>query len=97
MPSATTVENGTYFPLSRPLFVYVSAKSAEKPEIKEFTDFYLNNVGTLAVQVNYVPLPNKAYALTKDNIKKKKLGTVFGGEPEVGLRIEELLKMEVKQ
>ena len=60
LPSRETVENGTYYPLSRPLLIYVSAKSAERPEIKEFTQFYLKKVGVLATEVKYIPLPQKS-------------------------------------
>lgn len=95
-PSTQNVESGVYFPLSRPIFIYVSAKAAEKPEVKEFTEFYLGNAGPLAKQVKYVPLPQKAYTMAKEHFGNKKLGTAFGGEPEVGLKIEELLKREAK-
>jgi phosphate transport system substrate-binding protein len=96
LPSAKTVEDGTYQPLSRPIFIYVSKKSAEKPEIKEFIEFYMKNAATLVKQVKYVPLPAKAYALGLEHFKKGKLGTVFGGEAEVGVKIEDLLKREAK-
>ncbi len=96
LPSKATVENGTYFPLSRPLFIYVSATAAEKPEVMEFTKFYIDNAAKLASQVKYVSLPAKAYKMGLDNLTKKKMGTVFGGENEVGLKIEDLLKREAK-
>jgi phosphate transport system substrate-binding protein len=48
MPSPENVLAGTYNPLSRPLFIYVSRKSMDKPAVKEFVEFYLKNVGTLA-------------------------------------------------
>ncbi len=95
-PSPTTVENGTYFPLSRPIFIYVSEKAAKKPEVKEFTDYYLKNVGELAKQVKYIPLPQKAYSMATKNFKATKLGTAFAGEPQVGVKIEDLLKREAK-
>lgn len=96
LPSKATVENGTYFPLSRPLFIYVSSKSAAKPEVMEFTKFYIEKAGELASQVKYVALPAKAYKMSLDNVAKKKMGTVFGGHNEVGLKIEDLLKREAK-
>lgn len=96
LPSAQTVENGTYFPFSRPIFIYVSAKATIRPEVKEFTVFYLTHAGTLARQVQYVPLPKEAYLLAKKNFEAGKLGTAFGGEPEVGLKIEDLLQREAK-
>ncbi len=96
LPSKATVENGTYFPLSRPLFVYVSAKAFEKPEVAEFSKFYMENASNLSSQVKYVSLPAKAYKMAIENLTKKKMGTVFGGENEVGLKIEDLLKREAK-
>lgn|SRR5574341_235503 len=96
LPSFDTVKNGTYQPLSRPIFIYVNAKSIEKPEIREFVEFYLKNAPRLVNEVKYVPLPDSAYKLALENFKKKKLGTGFGGEPEVGVSVEELLKREGK-
>jgi phosphate transport system substrate-binding protein len=95
-PSAKTVEDGTYQPLSRPIFIYVSSKSMEKPEVKEFVEFYLKHASSLVKEVKYVPLPTKAYSMAMEHFQKKKLGTVFGGKPEVGVTIEELLKREAK-
>jgi phosphate transport system substrate-binding protein len=96
MPSSKTVEDGTYQPLSRPIFIYVSKKAAAKPEVKEFVEFYLKNGPSLIKEVKYVPLPNKAYALGLEHFQKGKVGTVFGGEAQVGIKIEELLKREAK-
>ena len=96
LPSLETVKNGTYQPLARPVFIYVNAKSVDKPEVKEFVEFYLNQAPKLVKAVKYVPLPDKAYTLAKDNFKTKKTGTGFGGEPEVGVSVEELLQREGK-
>jgi phosphate transport system substrate-binding protein len=93
-PSAETVKNGTYQPLSRPIFIYVNAKSMEKPEVRDFVEFYIKNAPKLVKEVKYVPLPDMAYKLAMDNVKKKKLGTGFGGMAEVGVSVEELLKRE---
>jgi phosphate transport system substrate-binding protein len=95
-PSAQTVENGTYYPLSRPIFIYVSKKSAAKPEVKEFVEFYLKNAAPLVKEVKYVPLPASAYTTALEHFHKGKVGTVFGGEAKVGLKIEDLLKREAK-
>jgi phosphate transport system substrate-binding protein len=96
MPSPKTVEDGTYQPLSRPIFIYVNAKAMDKPEVKEFVEFYLKNAPKLVKEVKYVPLPANAYTMALEHFHKRKLGTVFGGESEVGLKIEELLKREAK-
>jgi phosphate transport system substrate-binding protein len=95
-PSAQTVEGGTYQPLSRPIFIYVAKKSASKPEVKEFVEFYLKNAPTLVKQVKYVPLPAKAYSMALEHFNKGRVGTVFGGKSEVGITIEELLNREAK-
>ncbi len=96
LPSLETVKSGEYQPLSRPLFIYVNAKAAERPAVKEFVEFYIKNAPKISKQVGYIPLPDKAYELVKKRFEKRKIGTVFGGEPEVGLTIEELLKREAK-
>lgn len=95
-PSVKTVENGTYNPLSRPVFIYVSEKSYQKPEVKNFVEFYLKNAGVLANEVKLVALPSKIYDLAQTHVKQNKFGTVFGGHSEVGLSIEALLKKEAR-
>jgi len=96
LPSPENVLAGTYNPLSRPLFIYVSKKSMEKPEVKEFVEFYLTNVKTLATEVKYVPLTDAAYQMATDRLRALQTGSGFGGIPEVGLPIEELLKRTPK-
>ena len=96
LPSAKTVEDGTYQPLSRPIFIYVSKKSLDKPEVREYVEFYLKNAPSLVKQVKYVALPPSAYTIGMEHVKKGKVGTVFGGESQVGIKIEELLKREAQ-
>ncbi len=93
-PSLQTVMDGTYAPLSRPLFIYISKKSVDKPEVKEFVEFYLKNAAKLTKEVKYVPLPANAYKLATERFAKKKTGSMFGGEEKVGMKIEDLLKLE---
>jgi phosphate transport system substrate-binding protein len=95
-PSMEAVEKGTYAPLSRPIFIYVNAKSLGKPEVKEFVEYYMKNGGKLAQEVKYVPLPESAYRVALEHVQKGKKGTVFGGVAEVGVTIEELLRREGK-
>jgi phosphate transport system substrate-binding protein len=92
LPSAEHVISGAYTPLSRPLFIYVNEQSAERPEVAKFVEFYLANAPALATEVQYVPLPEGAYAMAKERFSKRQTGSGFGGEPEVGLPIEEILK-----
>ena len=95
-PSPETVNDGTYEPLSRPIFIYVSEKGAQRPEVKEFVQFYLTKGVPLIEEVKYVPLPKNAYELAAKHFREGKLGTGFGGVPEVGLKVEELLAREAK-
>jgi phosphate transport system substrate-binding protein len=95
-PSMDTVEAGTYAPLSRPIFIYASARSLDKPEVREFVQYYMQHGGALAKEVKYVPLPAKSYQIAWDHVQKGKKGTVFGGTAEVGVTIEELLRREAK-
>ncbi|MEK6681747.1 MAG: PstS family phosphate ABC transporter substrate-binding protein [Nitrospirota bacterium] len=94
LPSEKTVMDGTYQPLSRPIFIYVNKKSISKSEIKEFVGFYLKNAPKLVKEVKYVPLPDRAYKLAQERFAKMKTGTMFGGKAEVGVKIEDLLKRE---
>ena len=55
-PSTQTVQNGTYKPLSRPLFIYPSAKSLARPEVLGFIEFYIANTDDIATQALFVPL-----------------------------------------
>ena len=96
LPSEATVINGTYQPLSRPIFVYINPKALDKPEVKEFVEFYMKNASKLTKEVKYVPLSAKAYTTNMEHVEKKKKGTVFGGTAEVGITIEELQKREAK-
>ncbi len=95
-PSEATVLDGTYQPLSRPIFIYVNAKSLAKPEVREFADYYMKTAAKIAKEVKYVPLPGKAYTIGLEHIAKMKKGTVMGGKNEVGIRIEDLLAREAK-
>lgn len=97
-PSEKTVMDGTYSPLSRPLFIYVSKEAAvKKPEVKEFVDFYIKNAPVLTKQAKYIPLPKTAYQLAQERFSKLKTGSMFGGEEKIGLKIEDLMKLEQKK
>jgi phosphate transport system substrate-binding protein len=95
-PSMETVVNGTYQPLSRPIFIYVKADSAKRPEVREFVDFFNKNADNLVREVKYVPLPAAAYTYNQDALAKMRVGTKFGGENLVGVTIEQLMKLEAK-
>jgi phosphate transport system substrate-binding protein len=92
LPSVKTVEDGSYQPLARPIFIYVNATAAAfKPEVKAFVNFYLDNAPVLVKEVKYVPLPAEDYAAVKAHFKANKPGTGFGGKNEVGIKVKDLL------
>lgn len=95
-PSMETVLNGTYQPLSRPIFIYVKADSAKRPEVRAFLEFLNKSADKLIREVKYVPLPAVAYADNMTAVNKMRTGTKFGGENLVGVTIEQLMKMEAK-
>jgi phosphate transport system substrate-binding protein len=92
-PSVEAAKSGTYQPLSRPIFIYVSKKAAEKAHVARFVDFYLDarNAQKLVKEVGYVPLPNEAYAKAAETFRKREVGTAFHGA-EVGVAIGTILE-----
>ena len=62
IPTMETVSNGTYAPLSRPIFIYVSSEAAKKEEVNTFVNFYLESAPSLVSEVGYIPLQEKEYA-----------------------------------
>ena len=68
-PTIETVSNGTYKPLSRPLFIYVNSTSLKSPEVVKFVDYYIEKAGELAQDVGYVPLPKMEYQKQAEKFK----------------------------
>ncbi|GAB3199270.1 phosphate transport system substrate-binding protein [Pontibacter aydingkolensis] len=70
LPSLETVKDGTYAPLSRPLYIYVNSKAAARPEVVEFVNFYLDNAPELSEEVGYIPLPADRYKAQKEKFNQ---------------------------
>jgi phosphate transport system substrate-binding protein len=96
LPSIASVTDGSYEPLSRPLFIYVSAIAAQRPEVRQFIEFYMTEGPSLAAEAGFVPLPERAAQLALKHFQDGRLGSVFGGVPEIGVTIDELLEREAK-
>jgi phosphate transport system substrate-binding protein len=92
-PSAETVQNGSYRPLSRPLFIYVNPAKIT-PTVEAFVQFYVNNAPELALDVGYVGMPEEAYDLVRQRFETRTTGTVFGAEgvDATGTQVEEMLR-----
>ena len=80
LPTADSIENGSYAPFSRPLFIYVNRQSIGRPEVKVFVNHYLDHAAKLARKVGYVALPPEIYQSAKSNAKRRKTGTHFMDE-----------------
>ena len=90
-PSLVTVGNGTYQPLARPIFIYVSKTGADRPEVQAFIEFYLTQGRPLVEEVGYIRLPDTAYDLALQRFNDRVAGSVYSDGAEVGVTIEELL------
>lgn len=69
-PTYESIMDGTYAPLSRPLYIYVNTASLEKPEVKSFVQFYIENAKELVGAVGYIPLPDDLYQQDLDKLQK---------------------------
>lgn len=96
LPDITTVSQGTYQPLSRPLFIYVNrARVDQKDEISLFIDFYLKNAGKLSREVGYIPLTDEIYTLAQKRYDNRVTGSVFEGQGStIGVSLADLLAKE---
>ena len=94
-PSEATIETGEYFPLSRPLFIYVNRDEAQRPEVDRFVRFYLGESSALLIrQVGYVPLPPQIVSLTRQRFSERVTGSIYQGGAEPGRGLEEKLRRD---
>ena len=93
LPTIDNIRNGSYQPLSRPVFLYVNEKSLEKPAVKQFIDFSMKNAVNLVEEANYLPLPARAYSENLERIVAKKVGSVYGGENKSRMRPADSLQI----
>jgi len=95
-PNRETIADGTYTPLGRPVFLYVSVAESERKEVADFIQFYLRAARLVAPDVGYVALPKRIFELATERFAKKQRGSVFSGEhSSIGLTIADLLEAEI--
>ncbi len=82
-PTFESINKGTYAPLSRPVFIYVNPKSLDRPEVKAFVEFYINNAAALSREVGYISLPDSVYQANLTRVKAKETGTAYSKLPNV--------------
>jgi phosphate transport system substrate-binding protein len=91
-PSPKTINDGTYQPLSRPIFIYVSTKARGRAEVDAFVNFYLDNASWIVPEVGYVPLPDSVYELGRKHYKDGVKGSMFhGAGATVGVDLHDLM------
>jgi phosphate transport system substrate-binding protein len=83
-PSPETIQDGSYTPLSRPLYVFAKAESLERPEVQEFMRFYLAQAPALAPEVGYVASPAETYAADTEKLE----GAISGAVEPDGLQAD---------
>jgi phosphate transport system substrate-binding protein len=92
-PSIATVEDSTYQPLARPIFIYVKKEALARPEVQSFVDYYMDSANKkLVSEVGYVPLNDSIYQAAQTRLENQTTGTVFEGGSTVGVNLKEALK-----
>ncbi|PLS68471.1 MAG: protein sphX [Cyanobacteria bacterium M5B4] len=95
LPTNESVINGTYQPLSRPLFLYVNQSAANRDEVTKFILYTLRNGPAISKKADFVPLTPADYSSVLNSIFiKRKIGTVFGGKQEIGATIKDIISKE---
>ncbi len=79
-PTMQSVSDGTYEPLSRPLFIYVRKEAAQQENVQQFVHFYLDNAPMLAEQIGYIPMPDSVY-----QVQRKKFEAFTGQTDSVSV------------
>jgi phosphate transport system substrate-binding protein len=91
-PSGETIGDGTYRPLSRPLFIYVRKEAGDEAYINEFVRYFLSEEGReLVAEVGYIAYPDRVYDLALARFDSGRTGTLFGGASPKRGPVEEVL------
>ena len=92
-PTDETINNGTYSPLSRPLFIYVAADALDQPHVKAFIEYYLDSANRgLISDTGYIPFPDTVYGLALNKFQGGVTGPAFGGDARITGTVEEVLQ-----
>jgi len=91
-PSFKTINNGSYKPLSRPIFIYVKPESAKRPEVDAFVKFYLDHDGELGQEAGYVALPKGFSDSVKKRYRNRVTGSALTGHNNGGKTLPEIYK-----
>jgi len=91
-PSLGTIRDGSYSPLSRPLFVYVNVDASERPEVRAFLQFLVTNAKQIVEhpKVNYVALSDDLYKAIWSRLEKRVTGSVLADPQNKGKSLTEI-------
>ena len=93
LPTDETINNGTYSPLSRPLFIYVSSEAIKEPQVNAFIEYYLDAANRAFItETGYIPFPDNVYALAVTKFRNGVTGAAFGGDARLSGTVEEVLR-----
>ena len=95
-PSEGTIMDGTYNPFSRLGLIYINAQALDKPEVRRFVDFYMDNVAAMAREVKFVALPIRVYQHNKKLVADRRVGTIFVNRSKVGITLNDFLMSQPK-
>jgi phosphate transport system substrate-binding protein len=87
LPSVDNVQRGAYAPLSRPLLIYVNAKSLDRPAMADFVNFYLKQDADIVRQVGGIPMSARAYELVRSRVVRRIPGTLFETTGDTSLEL----------
>lgn len=92
-PSSEAVSDGTYNPLSRPIFFYVNTSAMEeKPAVAAFAGYHFaKDNQPLVTEVGYVPLPDDILTKAESRLTEKVTGTMFEGGSSLGVKLSDAL------
>ncbi len=95
-PSLETIRANTYHPLSRPLFLYVNRKAADRPEVSAFVAFLLRDAKKIVEhpKVGYVALPPEVYAIVTQRFAQRVTGTAYKDEHAVHRPLSEVFRAD---
>ena len=93
IPELKTIMDGSYNPLSRPLFIYINAEKVNSdPKVKKFVELYIKHAATLSEEVGYVPFSKEEYAAITNHYKTQQVGSAYK-EPKIGLSVKQILEL----
>lgn len=95
-PTTAAMLDGSYVPLTRPLFLYVNREAYRDRNVRNLVSFYLERAPVLSRESGVVALTPELYAAVAERASKARVGSVFNGAPPASLSVADLLALERK-